>query len=346
MRLLILYEELAPYFYNNIQYFADTFKIPVRIVTKHINPVAPFQFQKKSAFVEVWNRDLLSFDHLFQKIQTFSPTCLMQSGWIYKPYFEITKRLSLSKTILLLDNPWENKWRQHIGCLYFKWRYKHLYQKAFVPGNKQKEFAKHLGFDEKDIETGLYCCDTPVFEKLYQIRQASRKRHYKFLYVGRYAPEKNIEILWRAFAKACAEYPNHWQLLCVGKGNITPVVHPQIHHLGFLQPERLLPVILQSDVFVLPSTFEPWGVVLHEMTTAGLPVITSNKVGANELFVQPQKNGYIFLANNEEELKTYLIEMMRLSDDAYFMMADISFELSKKVNTTHWIQKIYHFCKV
>lgn len=346
MKLLVLYEELAPYFLVNIERFADAYQIPVMIICKSVNPVAPFKFEVSSPYIQIIYRDGKSLEELFDMVKQFNPTCLMQAGWIFKPYFEITRKLNLRRNILLLDNQWKNTFRQNIGSIYFKWKYKKLFHKALVPGLKQKEFAKHLGFDDRDIEIGFYCCDTPLFESVYVQRKSRKKRNYTFLYTGRYAEEKNVEMLWKAFAELCDEYPNNWQLMCVGKGDIPPYSHKQITHLGFLQPKELLDVLYKTDVFVLPSKFEPWGVVIHEMATAGLPVISSSEVGANEFFVKHNENGFIFHPEDKAQLKKHLRTMMELKDEEYFRMCDKSYELSQQINTQDWIKKIYHLCKL
>ncbi len=346
MKLLVLYEELAPYFLVNIQHFAEQYKIPVLIIAKSPNPVAPFEFYNQSQFVQIINREQHSTKDLINKITKFQPTVLMQSGWMFKPYFQIAYHLKLYRNILLLDNQWENTLRQNIGSLYFKLKYKYLYQKSFVPGSKQKLFANHLGFEDKDIETGLYCCDTKTFESVYFKKKEKENRNYTFLYVGRYAPEKNIQLLWDAFIEVCKEFPNSWKLLCVGKGNIFPIQHPQIVHLGFLQPNELLNILVNTDVFILPSTFEPWGVVIHEMTTAGLPIISSIKSGAAELFVEHGKSGFLFNPNDKNELKSYLIKYIQLSNDEYFQMSEYSYQLSKRITTDKWVKKIYHLCNL
>ncbi len=346
MKLLVLYEELAPYFFNNIQHFAAQYQTPILIVVKKVNPIAPFQFENKSKYVEVIDRSQFSISQMIDRIRQFQPTCLMQAGWIYPTYFEITEALKLPLNILLLDNQWKNSWRQKVGSTYFRWRYKQLFQKALVPGEKQKSFAEHLGFDEKDIEMGFYCCDTQIFQNIYLQRKKRKKRNYTFLYIGRYAPEKNIEMLWNAFIEACETYPNEWKLLCIGKGNITPIKHSQIIHLGFLQPKELADVLMKVDVFVLPSIFEPWGVVIHEMVAAGLPIISSSEAGANEFFVRHQENGFVFHPQDKEELKKYLKQLMSMSDESYFNMCEKSYELSQKITTDSWIKKIHHLCTI
>lgn len=346
MKLLVLYEELAPYFLNNIKTFAEHYQVPVLIVAKHVNPIAPFQFQIHSNYIHILYREDFSFNELMHQIKSFRPTVLLQAGWIYKPYFDITRQLKLSRNILLLDNQWQGTIKQRLGSFYFQYTYKKLFHKAFVPAQKQKSFALHLGFAHQDIETGFYCCDTPFFENIYHQRQHLKKRHYKFLYIGRYAPEKNIQLLWDAFIELCREHPHSWKLVCAGNGPISPLSHPQIEHKGFVQPTQLAKLLAQADVFVLPSKFEPWGVVIHEVATAGLPIISSSKVGANEYFVQHTQNGFIFTYNNKNELKHYLYQMIQMNDEHYFAMCQKSYELSQYLNTEKWIKKIHHLCQI
>ncbi|GAB4449330.1 MAG: hypothetical protein OHK0036_06120 [Bacteroidia bacterium] len=345
MRLVVLYEELAPYFFKGIEKFATTFNVPVMLVCKQVNPVAPFQFQPSTHLVKIIYREKYSINELYHQIQQFQPTCLFQAGWIYKDYFTIVKKLDLSCNVLLLDNQWKGTFRQILGSKYFKLKYKHLFQKAFVPGSLQKQFALHLGFDEKNIITGFYCADTEYFHSIYQQRIHSKKRNYNFLYIGRYATEKNIQMLWDCFIELSNEFSHQWNLICAGKGSIVPAHYSKIQHIGFIQPHQLKDILLQSDVFVLPSKFEPYGVVIHEVASAGLPIIASEEVGAVEYFVEHNKNGFVFLPTNKDQLKKYLKQFINLNDDEYWKMCEHSYQLSQKITTDKWIKIIYDICQ-
>ena len=69
------------------------------------------------------------------------------------------------------------------------------------------------------------------------------------------------------------------------------MIHPKIIHHGFLQPHELTPHLIDAAAFVMPSKKEPWGVVLHEMAIAGLPMLASRAVGASTEFIDSTKNG-------------------------------------------------------
>ena len=55
---------------------------------------------------------------------------------------------------------------------------------------------------------------------------------------------------------------------------------PDVFFLGFRNQSELPALYALSDVFVLPSEDEPWGLIINEVMCAGLPVIASAEIGA------------------------------------------------------------------
>jgi glycosyltransferase involved in cell wall biosynthesis len=76
----------------------------------------------------------------------------------------------------------------------------------------------------------------------------------------------------------------------------------RVHFLGFRNQTELPACYALADVFVLPSSFEPWGLVVNEAMCFGLPVIASDMVGAVRDLVQDGVNGFVFPAGNVEIL--------------------------------------------
>jgi len=168
----------------------------------------------------------------------------------------------------------------------------------------------------------------------------NRKYPHRFIYVGRYYDFKGITDLWDAFIAWQKEANTDWELWCLGNGDISPIQHPNIKHFGFVQPKDLESFIAQAGVFVMPSRFEPWGVVLHEFAAAGFPLICSDKVGAVEAFLSDNKNGYIYPAGNISALKNALGKMAMLSDEKLREMGKISKQLAAKITPALWAETV------
>ena len=68
----------------------------------------------------------------------------------------------------------------------------------------------------------------------------------------------------------------------------------RVRFLGFLNQSQLPSAYCAADLFVLPSLFEPFGLVVNEAMLCGLPVAVSDRVGARFDLVRPDENGYVF----------------------------------------------------
>jgi glycosyltransferase involved in cell wall biosynthesis len=150
----------------------------------------------------------------------------------------------------------------------------------------------------------------------------------RFLFVGRPAREKGIEVLLEAW-RASALGPAGAALVLAGVGRIAPSwigagggVAAQdggVLCMDALPPADLRDVYAACDVLVVPSvstrTFrEPWGLVVNEAMNRGLPVIASDAVGAAAGgLVQDGRNGLVVPAGDAAALAAAI---GRLGEDA------------------------------
>lgn len=340
-KILVLYEELAWYVVNCMNTFAEAYRADVLWICRRPSAVAPFDFPFIHPGIKIMQREDQSEKQLLQTAKDFSADAVFLCGWAYKPYISIVKELRKPTTIGF-DNQWVSSLKQMAGALYFRLFLKRYISGAFVPGARQFHFAEKLGFEKKNILEGSYCADTGYFHSLYEKYKTEKAVSFpkRFLYVGRYAPEKKIEALWDAFVELQNESPNSWELWCLGKGSIKPVVHPKIKHFGFLQPHEMDSVIEKTGVFILPSIFEPWGVVVHECAAAGLPLLCSDKVGAADFFLLENENGFSFTAGNKEQLKSLLKKYMQLSERELNGMSFKSAAAGNSLTPSIWAEKL------
>lgn len=120
------------------------------------------------------------------------------------------------------------------------------------------------------------------------------------LSVGRFAPEKDLPNLVRAFAELAAHLPTA-HLVLVGDGPTLPQVEATIHNLGLgrrislvgrVPNAKLTQYYRMADLFVLSSVFEGRPKVVQEALACGLPVVCTRVSGVEEL-VRSGETGYV-----------------------------------------------------
>lgn len=338
-KVVFLYTELANYFLVCLDTLNTLYPgTEIHVIHWPINKEAPFEFHL-NATIYFYNKKEYSQNQLVELVQSINPQAIYCSGWIDKEYLTICKQYRKSIPVIVgIDNQWKGTLKQHIATIISPFKIKPYFSKAWVPGKRQRLYAQKLGFKNVDIEEGFYSADTPFFSNLYQENLLGKQQNFpkRFLFVGRYYDFKGINELWQAFVQLQQEQPNEWQLWCCGTGSIQPLQHPKIKHLGFVQPKDMPAIIQQTGVFILPSQFEPWGVVAHEYAAAGFPLLLSDKVGAGDLFLKENINGFTFPANNVEALKSAMLKVIQASPAQLLQMASESNVLAQQITPTTW----------
>ncbi|HWC74848.1 MAG TPA: glycosyltransferase family 1 protein, partial [Gemmatimonadales bacterium] len=105
------------------------------------------------------------------------------------------------------------------------------------------------------------------------------------LHVGRLAPEKNIDVLARAWRAAHERVGQRATFVIAGEGPETRrllTYLPWVRQLGFLERGKLADVYASADICVLPSRTETCGLVALEAMASGLAVIAADAGGFRE----------------------------------------------------------------
>ena len=139
-----------------------------------------------------------------------------------------------------------------------------------------------------------------------------------FLFVGRFSPEKNIICLLEAFRKLRA-HGSDWGLILVGNGPQKEEIEKymnehdikNVYLSGFRQKQEIVNFYAVSDVFVLPSTYEPWGLVVNEAMASGLPVLVSKKCGCYPDLIKEGINGFSFDPYDTNQLSVLMGKMAK-----------------------------------
>lgn len=138
------------------------------------------------------------------------------------------------------------------------------------------------------------------------------------LAVGQFIPRKGFDVLLQAFGRIERERPDlRISLLLIGGGpdqaRYERIVREQgIRHVtikSFLQREELAPYWQIADIFVLPTRYDTWGLVLNEAAAFGLPIVTTEMAGAAGDLVKDGDNGFIVKPDDEAALARACLQL-------------------------------------
>ena len=91
-----------------------------------------------------------------------------------------------------------------------------------------------------------------------------------------------------------------------------------------------------SRFLVLPSTFEPWGVVVHEAVASGLGVICTDKVGAGDYLVEDRCNGRVLPAADAGSLRDAMVWAHDRTPPELGDVRSRSLELAARYSPDRW----------
>jgi glycosyltransferase involved in cell wall biosynthesis len=254
---------------------------------------------------------LRSFDRddgLLPALVDFRPDVTLVVGWEVPLYRRCARRLrGTSLRVVCMDNQWRQTPKQLLGIVSSRLYLRPCFDAAFVPGPRAAEFARRLAFPPERVFEGFYSADVDLFGAVAPLGLPDADDRRAFAYVGRLTPQKGagwVESLTRAYADYRSTIEDPWKLIVVGRGPLERELAglPGVELRGFVEPEHLPAELARAAFLVLPSTFEQWGVAVHEAAAAGLGCLCSSAAGAVDVFVRDGVNGRVVAPGRAAEL--------------------------------------------
>ena len=310
--------------------------IEVHVVHWDNKKLTPYQAPLMNN-VYMYKRSELTTGQMKQLANDISPAITVVSGWMDKGYMYVSKQLRSRgvPVVVCFDDQWFGTLRQRFASILAGFGFFSLfYSHAWVTGVSQFEYARRLNFKRKNIIFDVYSADLQIFSTAYESSKEKKKKLYPhcFLFVGRFESVKGLDILIQAW-NDLGDKKRDWELHLIGNGSLKSELETSkgIVIRDFMQPDVLVRTVINSGCFILPSRSEPWGVVVHEFASAGLPLIISDAVGAASTFLITGMNGYSFKMGDPKSLATSLQKIISTSDQELCFMAENSHLLSQRI---------------
>lgn len=328
--ILFLLSEIHNYHISLIREIVKTYKYSIVVIYKEKNTKTPYKPPNIDGVTYIGRSNFNRYLELKSYIKTLNIILVRTSGWVDKDYLKVSKFLKSEgvSTVVVSDTQWKNTLKQTIGALVYGRYIRSCFTKMMVAGPYQFEYARKLGFSKKDIHFSNLSADSSI----YNAQEINKTFERKILYVGNLEKVKGVHLLLDAWSLISEK--RDWSLELIGKGSLLNYkIASDIFYRGFLENKQISKTMENVAFFVLPSKSEQWGVVMHEATLSGLPILCSDEVGAIPLFMINGYNGFTFQTGNVKDLKQKLEKIIVLSDKEIISMKENSLSLGHRITT-------------
>jgi glycosyltransferase involved in cell wall biosynthesis len=186
------------------------------------------------------------------------------------------------------------------------------------------EYVKSLGVDESRIFLGGSVVDNGWWtERAAQVDRAAVRRRWNIpieasvvLFCAKLQSWKRPADLLEAFSRA--NVPGSY-LVFAGDGPLRATLEKRaedigiaerVQVLGFVNQTGLPDIYVASDLLVLPSEYEPFGLVVNEAMLCSCPAVVSDRVGAKYDLVREGETGRVFPCGDIDALTSILRSML------------------------------------
>jgi glycosyltransferase involved in cell wall biosynthesis len=191
-----------------------------------------------------------------------------------------------------------------------------LADQVIVPSSGSLELMRSLGLPDERVTVTPYVVDNDWWlAQSSQVDRAAVRSTWGaapedkvILFCAKLQPWKRPDDLLNAFDKARL---SRAILIFAGEGPLRAELEERaiasgtggrVRFLGFVNQSQLPAIYSSADLMVLPSGYEPFGVVVNEAMLCGCPVAASDKVGAARDLIANGRTGFVYPWGNVDAL--------------------------------------------
>lgn len=340
-RILFLAAEMQPFLASGVRSLLDNNDVEIIIYCRQRAENKLIDIDPNER-LRIFTYDYEPDTFFWKTIELFKPDLVFCAGWMFNMFLSWSKALRRrgAKTICAMDTQWKGMLKQRLLIIAAPFTIRKYFTNAWVPGNRQEDYAIRLGFSKESVLQHLYAPDTALFGNAYSRQSNSGGFQKIFLYAGRLEPHKLKNLLLAFHALSDAER-GAWRLKIIGNGSMEtgPLLkHKAIDYGPARTQKGLAELAAEGGVFCLCSVAEPWGTVVQEFAAAGLPLLLSQQCGASDQFLK--NNGILCDGASVESIGTALRKFIHFTDDELLQMSQRSHRLGMITNSAIWAKEL------
>ncbi|MCK5025669.1 MAG: glycosyltransferase family 4 protein, partial [Nanoarchaeota archaeon] len=177
-----------------------------------------------------------------------------------------------------------------------------------------KETILGYGIPDKKVFYGIQIMPLEFFKKsLIKKDDTTFKDKKVILYMGYLRAAKGIQYLIKAFMElkredAClviaGSGPDEDRLKSLAQGS------NNIYFPGHVSGQEKAKYYSLADIFVLPTFYDSWGLVINEAMYYGLPIILTYEAGSSQM-IKENKNGFVVEAKSSNSLRQAIFKLLK-----------------------------------
>lgn len=304
--------------------------------------------------VGIWTRIV----EIIKAIKAFKPDVVNLTGyydlasWAILFYCKIKGIKTILSNESTAGDHSRNKVKEFVKSLIIR-----QFDGFFNFGTLSKDYLLSLGGKLEQMLVNRNCVDNVALKKVYDNSIVHRKAVQQklglapknFIFVGRLIEFKNLFRFLEAFHIAQQKSNLDWGVIILGDGELkTNLQHlisekniPKVSFQQGVSWQQVPQYLSLSDVLVLPSYSEPWGLVVNEAMACGLPVLVSEKCGCAIDLVKNGENGFTFQPENLNEFTEKLLQFMHMSEVNLKNMGVISEQIIQEYSPENVGREMY-----
>ena len=273
--------------------------------------------------IEIHGRDLFTYfinPTVIFELAKYNPDIVISAGWdLFSYQLALFYAKIFGKKFILWSGSTQHEpsWRRILAMPLVKLMVAGS-DAYIVYGTRAKEYLISLGAKPEKIFIAYNTTDINFFknevdkwreQKTKIKKELGIKTSKVVLYVGQLIERKGVKYLIEAFEKLKEEFKDV-SLLIVGYGSLEDKLKSMIKRrkisdvifAGGLEWRQTPKFYAISDILVMPSLEEVWGLVINEAMVAGLPVIVTKITGASVDMIVNNENGLIINPSSSNEI--------------------------------------------
>lgn len=203
----------------------------------------------------------------------------------------------------------------------------HLPNTFLYIGSRNKEYYLSKLENRKKIPQ-LKFLPLPHNPKTFSVLEKKIPEKFTFLYLGRLAKEKGINRILEAYASIPEEFKEQSIMVIAGYGPEEEAlkelskkleINRNVKFIGTVMSNAVPEVIANSNIVVLASDNEPWGLIVNEALSTARPVIGPSSIGAFKDLIIDEVTGYTVTSSEPELLKEAMIKAIKNPEHLNYM---------------------------